>query len=46
MAEAVVTKTTVKADIAKFVTSQGNQAGLEGLTKILEDIISLIPDEE
>lgn len=39
------TKETVTADIAKFVTSQGNQAGLEGLDQILTDILSLIPDE-
>lgn len=42
---ATITKDSVKADIAAFVTSQGNQAGLEGLTKILEDILTLIPEE-
>lgn len=46
MAEEVVTKETIAADIAKFVTSQGNQAGLEGLDKILADILSIIPDED
>lgn len=40
------TKTSVAADIKAFVTSQGNQAGLEGLDKILTDILSLIPDAE
>lgn len=42
---AQITKDSVKADIAKFVSGQGNQAGLEGLTKILEDILTLIPEE-
>lgn len=43
---AAITKDSVKAEIALFVTSQGNQVGLEGLTKILEDILTLIPDAE
>lgn len=43
---AAPTKTTVKADIAKYVAGQGNQAGLEGLAAILDDIVTLIPDAE
>ncbi len=43
---AAPTKESVKANIAKFVTSQGNQSGVEGLTAILEDILTLIPDAE
>lgn len=43
---AAPTKASVTADIAKFVTSQGNQAGLEGLGQILKDVLTLIPDAE
>lgn len=46
MAEEVVTKETITKEIAKFVTSQGNQVGLEGLDKILADILSIIPDAD
>lgn len=43
---AAPTKESVTAAIAKFVTAQDNQAGLEGLDQILKDILTLIPDEE
>lgn len=43
---AAPTKESVTKDIARYVTSQGNQTGLEGLAKILADILTLIPDAE
>lgn len=46
MADVTPTKETVTADIAKYVSGQGNQAGCEGLGQILKDILSLIPDAE
>lgn len=35
------TPESILANIDKFVTSQGNQAGLEGLAKILKDLVDL-----
>lgn len=42
---AAPTKESVLANIAAFVTAQGNQSGLGGLDQILKDILTLIPDE-
>lgn len=43
---AAPTKESVAAAIKAYVSAQGNQSGVEGLDKILSDILTLIPDAE